>query len=291
LDLNGDQGMKLIQKAQRSGHAVIFGGPVGGIPDPASAPLRTPRPYSLQTALEAAGYGEERARTLVQKSGGNLGSLLRCLQNLSLMPEWAENSAASELAIATVLGAWTESSMADRSIVEGLSGNSYGEWIGKMRDVALRPATPLTHRDGIWRFIARYEGWHALGPRLYDEHLDRLYTATITVLGERDPRFDLPTNERYAAGIYGKVLIHSPVLRKGIAETLSLLGSYPNALISCTFGKAEGTAILIVRKLLADSEWQHWASLNDLLPLLAEAAPGEFLAAVENALRTDPCPF
>src|SRR5208283_321297 len=25
LDLNGDQGMKLIQKAQRSGHAVIFG--------------------------------------------------------------------------------------------------------------------------------------------------------------------------------------------------------------------------------------------------------------------------
>ncbi|MGE5482864.1 MAG: hypothetical protein ACM3VX_08185, partial [Bacteroidota bacterium] len=32
-------------------------------------------------------------------------------------------------------------------------------------------------------------------------------------------------------------------------------------------------------------------SLNDLLPLLAEAAPGEFLDAVEKALRSNPCPF
>jgi len=35
----------------------------------------------------------------------------------------------------------------------------------------------------------------------------------------------------------------------------------------------------------------QWASLNDLLPLLAEAAPREFLDAVEHALNSDPCPF
>jgi hypothetical protein len=51
------------------------------------------------------------------------------------------------------------------------------------------------------------------------------------------------------------------------------------------------TAILVVRKLLADTEWQRWAGLNDLLPLLAETAPSEFLAAVEKALSSDPCPF
>jgi len=291
LDLSGEPGTKLIQKARRSGHAVIFGGPAGGIPDPASAPLRAPRTHQLKDALEQAGYSEERARTLAQKSGGNLGSLLRCLQNLSLMPEWAEGTVASELAIAAVLGSWAEKSAADRAIVEGLSGNSYGEWIGRMREVALRPGTPLTQRDGNWKFAARYEGWYALGPRLFDEHLDRLQFAANSVLREKDPQFELPSEERYAASIHGKVLAHSHLLRNGLAESLALLGSHPKALTSCKLGKAEVTAVLAVRAILADADWQRWASLNELLPLLAEAAPGEFLDAVEKALNSEPCPF
>lgn len=291
LDLSGEPGTKLIQKARRSGHAVIFGGPAGGIPDPASAPLRAPRTHQLKDALEQAGYSEERARTLAQKSGGNLGSLLRCLQNLSLMPEWAEGTVASELAIAAVLGSWTEKSVADRAIVEGLSGNAYGEWIGRMREVALRPGTPLTQWDGNWRFAARYEGWYALGPRLFDEHLDRLQIAANSVLREKAPQFELPSEERYASSIHGKVLAHSHLLRNGLAESLALLGSHPKALTSCTLGKAEGTAVLSVRAILADADWPRWASLNDLLPLLAEAAPGEFLDAVEKALNSEPCPF
>ena len=291
LDLSGETGTKLIQKARRSGHAVIFGGPAGGIPDPASVPLRSPRSHQVREALEHAGYSEERARTLAQKSGGNLGSLLRCLQNLSLMPEWAEGTVASELAIAAMMGSWTEKSDADRLIAEGLSGNSYGEWIGKMREVALRPGTPLTQRDGNWRFVARYEGWFALGPKLFDEHLGRLQVVATSVLTEKDPQFELPSDERYASSIHGKVLAHSHLLRNGLAESLALLGSHPKALTSCTLGRAEGTAVLAVREILADADWERWASLNDLLPLLAEAAPGEFLDAVEKALISELCPF
>ena len=108
------------------------------------------------------------------------------------MPEWAEGSVAAELAIAAVLGAWTEKSEADRSVVENVSGKAYGEWIVKMREVALRPGTPLIQRDTNWKFLARYEGWYALGPRLFDEHLDRLQTAATSVLQEKDPQFDLP---------------------------------------------------------------------------------------------------
>lgn len=291
LDLGSDLGTKLIQKARRSGHAVIYGGPAGGIPDPTQVPLRAPRTRQLQEALEHAGYNEERARTLAQKSGGNLGSLLRCLQNLSLIPQWAEGSAAAELAVAELLGAWNDGVAADRSIVEGLSGNSYGEWIGRMRDVALYPGTPLTQRDGQWRFAARYEGWYALGPRFFDEHLDRLKIAVVSVLAERDPQFSLPKEERYASRFQGKDFVHSQLLRKGLAETLALLGSHPRALASCTLGNAEGAAAFAVRTILKAADWQLWASLNDLLPLLAEAAPGEFLDAVEKALIATPGPF
>jgi hypothetical protein len=142
-----------------------------------------------------------------------------------------------------------------RAVVEDVSGNSYGEWIGRMRDISLRPGTPLIQRDGNWRFVGRYEGWYALGPRLFDEHLDRLQTAAVSVLREKDPQFELPTDQRYASSIYGKVMAHSTPLRSGLAESLALLGSHPRALTSCTPGKAETTAVLAVREILADADW------------------------------------
>jgi hypothetical protein len=126
LNLSGDIGTKLIQKARRTGHAVIFGGPHGGIPDPTSVPLHMPRSYQIQEALKKAGHSEERARALAQKSGGNLSSLLRCLQNLSVVPEWAERSDAAELAIAMLLGSWNDKFDADRAAVENISGKVYG---------------------------------------------------------------------------------------------------------------------------------------------------------------------
>ncbi len=291
LDLSSDSGTKLIQRALKARHAVIFGGPHGGVPDPASATLPMPRSNHVKEALEKAGYNEERARTLAQKSNGNLATLLRCIQNLSVMPEWAQSSPAAELAVALLLGSWNDDLQADRSIVEGLSGKAFGEWIGKMREIALQPSTPLIQRDGNWRFVSRYEGWYALGPRLFDEHLNRLWAISVSVLRERDPQFDLPREERYAARIHGKVLTHSGLLRRGLAESLALAGSHARALTSCSLGKAAAVAHRAVHDILAEADWVLWASLNDLLPLLAEAAPEAFLDAVERTLGSNPCPF
>jgi hypothetical protein len=70
------------------------------------------------------------------------------------MPEWAEKLPfAAELAIAAMLGSWTDASVADVAAVETVSGKAYGEWIETMREVTLRPGTPLAHRDGNWKFV------------------------------------------------------------------------------------------------------------------------------------------
>jgi len=281
----------LLQEARRARHAVIYGGPLGGIPHPNRVPIPSPKGYQIKEALEKAGYTEERARILAQKSDGNLTSLLRCLQNLSLMPEWTQGTDGAEMAIAELLGSWRENSEADKTIVERLSKKAYGEWIGRIREISFHPGTPLTQREGVWKIVARYEAWYALGPRLFDEHLDRLKECVVRVLREQDPRFDLSPDERYTASIHGKVLTHSDQLRKGLAESLALLGSHPKALESCSASKAEGTAVLAVRGILSGANWMLWASLNDVLPLLAEAGPVQFLDAVEEALRSDPCPF
>ena len=199
----------------------------------------------------------------------------------------------TELAVACLLGSWceSESSNADRLVVEALSGSAYSEWIIKIRDVLLQPATPLKLTDGKWTVTRRREIWDALGPRLFDDHLDRFRKAAVDVLRERDPKFELSPDERYMANLHGKVLTHSRSLRNGLAESLALLGSHPKALTSCSLGKPDSIAVLAVREVLAGADWILWGSLNDLLPLLAEAAPREFLDAVETSLNGSPCPF
>lgn len=205
--------------------------------------------------------------------------------NLSQIPH------AADLAIANVLGAWSEASNNDKIVIERLSGSKYAEWIGKMRDILLQPNSPLSLKSGAWNINERREAWYVLGPRLFDEHLDRLKEVAVSVLRERDPQFELPPDERWGASIHGRVLGHSHLLRNGLAESLALVGSHPKALTSCSVSKPEVTGILAVREILADADWVVWASLNHLLPLLAEAAPGEFLGAVENSLNSAPCPF
>lgn len=291
LDESDASAARLLEKARRAHHAVVYGGVPGGIPHPNRVAIQRAKSHQIKEALQKAGYNEERARVLGQKSDGNLSTLLRCLQNLSLMPEWAQHTDAADLAIAELLGTWQETSDGDKVVAEQLSKKAYGEWIGKIREIALRPGTPLTQRDGVWKVVARYEGWYTLGSRLFDDDLDRLRKCAFNVLRERNPKFDLPSDERYMANVHGKVLTHSHHLRNGLAESLALLGSHPKALSSCSSGKAEATATLAVREVLAGADWVLWGSLNDLLPLLAEAAPAEFLDAVENSLKADPCPF
>lgn len=121
--------------------------------------------------------------------------------------------------------------------------------------------------------------------------LDRFEKIAVKALSEPNPAFDLPGEERYMASIKGKVPHYSHRIREGIADGLAVMGSCPSLFPHCADNKPETVAILVVRKVLADVDWRIWGSLNNHLPLLAEAAPGEFLSAVECALQQNPCPF
>jgi hypothetical protein len=280
-------GTALLQDARNRGHFVVYGGPPGGVPHPNRAPLPSPRQHQLQAALEKSGYTSERARTLAHKGAGSLPSLLRLLHHASLHPQWASTGAAAALVIAQFLGSWQEDRDSDRKAVELLAGKSYGEWIARIREIASRPDAPLSYRHGAWKIVPRYEAWHALAPRVFDELLERFHRVAAQVLGELDPALELPKGERYLAPLQGKILSHSPRIRKGLAETVAMLGALGDVLVACTPGRPTAVAALVVRELLKDRDWRSWASLDALLPLLAEGAPGEFLAALESALNSE----
>ena len=206
-------------------------------------------------------------------------------------PDWNQHAYASDLVIANLLGAWDEKNAADCEAIRQLANEEFGSWISKVRKILQQPTSPVAIKNGKWRVTERKSLWQALGTRLFDDYLDNLKQCVVAVLSERDPQFDLPSEERYAASIHGKVLKHSPELRKGMAESLALLGSQPDDLTNCSQHKPETVAIVAVREIFTNAEWVLWGSLNNLLPVLAEASPDEFLNAVENALQQTPCPF
>ncbi len=247
--------------------------------------LRSPSQHRIETILKEAGFTEVRSKELAGIGGDRISAIRRNLQGLGTLPPYATWENARRIAQAGLVGKWDGNSPSDQAALERLLGKGYGEWIETVRPDALRSDSPLTQLDERWRFVARGEAWSALGNRITDEDLDRLQEAAISVLGERDPKFDLPKEERFAASIHGKQLRHSRFLREGLAETLALIGSRPKTLSSCSLNKPEFTAVLTVRGLLDNANWDRWASLDSLLPLLAEAAPGEFLDAVESALE------
>jgi hypothetical protein len=205
--------------------------------------------------------------------------------------DWTQHPEATYLALAVLIGAWNEKSQCDLDAISQLLDIRYDEWLKKARELLHYPDSPLSLKNGIWKVVNRTELWNLLGSRVLDQNLETFKSLAISVLKERDPGFELPAEERYAASTHGKVIECSHVLRKGISEGLAILGSHPDACNNCSQGKAETTCLLVLRELLTDADWVLWGSLNSLLPTLAEAAPGEFLDAGEKALRQSPCPF
>lgn len=205
--------------------------------------------------------------------------------------DWAQHTNATYLGLAVLIGAWQEKSQCDLEAITKLLGISYDEWLKKAREILHCSDSPLSLKNGIWKVVNRTELWNLLGSRILDQDLDTFRSLAVSVLKEPDPAFELPADERYAASVHGKVPKYSHLLRKGIAEGLAILGTQPAACGNCSQGKAEETCVLVIRELLTDADWVIWGSLIGLLPTLAEAAPDEFIATVERAMRLTPCPF
>ncbi len=205
--------------------------------------------------------------------------------------DWNQHQYFTDLALANLVGSWNENNASDIEILQKLIGEKYSSWVLKARGILHLQDSPLSLKNGVWKITERVSLWDALGSHIFDQNLETFKDAVITVLTEHSPSFELPTHERYAANIRGKVLTYSPDLRKGLAEGLAILGNKPEALINCSQNKPEITAVLTIREIFAKADWVLWGSLNDLLPILAEAAPEEFLSRVEKALSLSPGPF
>jgi addiction module HigA family antidote len=248
--------------------------------------LSRPRREEAKEALLEMGTPAKKVEglaTLARRSPLALRRKLAVHQYVK-RPRWAESAEARSLLPTMLIGAWEATNAVDCEVVGRLAGRPYGELEDDLVRWANESDPPVRHVGDTWLISSKEDAWTLLAEFITRGDLDAFEETVLEVLGEVDPSFDMPEDRRWAAGVYGKSLPHSALLREGLAETLALMGTRSETTPFSTTNSGQERANTIVRKLLdrANEDWRLWASLSGVLPLLAEAAPGEFLEAAEK---------
>ena len=189
---------------------------------------------------------------------------------------------ASELTIANLLGAWDEKT--DACIVQTFTHSEYSVWTSRLAQLLSVSNSPVVLRDSAWRIVRRESVWKELAERITPAALLSFQQAAIDVLRETDPSLQWDNAELEVSPVPVVQNRYSKALRRGLAESLVLLVTHASKLRHCAPDAAVTTAHVVVRALLQPIDYRQWASLNDVMPLIAEAAPDVFLESIEIAV-------
>jgi hypothetical protein len=186
---------------------------------------------------------------------------------------------------ALLFGMWNENNSNDKRIIEKYASVNYENFIEQFRLLA-KKEQDFIFKNGVWKINNRNNHFKFYALDFYKEDFEKFYTIITEILNEKHPKLDLTSDKRNMYNIYNKITKYSEEIRIGVAETCTIIESIKSEFKNCKID-ASNCSVLIVRKILENSYWCTWASLDKLLPYLAEASPSEFLNQFEDYLSRD----
>jgi hypothetical protein len=248
---------------------------------------------AARQALKDMGFSEDKASHFASIARRSLSALRRKLAlapNIK-QPAWAKPNAANALLAPLLASKWNDSCESDRKALEKLSGMPYGDLQIHLTRWANESDAPIRRTGNIWMITSQEDAWLLIAHYLTSDHLDRFKVVATEILCEINPKFELPPEEQFSAAIYGKVLSHSKYLRDGISEMLALMATLSTEISFAASQTGEHIANQIVWQLMEKAKGNAilWASIADLMPILAEATPQILLKAIdEDLIETNP---
>jgi hypothetical protein len=268
-------------------HHIVVPTPSAASPDIELPPIDA---TAAAGVLKEAGIDDEQASDLGRLARRSLTALRRRLATKPDLhqPAWAEAPVSRTIRGSLLAGSWADERAGDQSVLATLTGAEYEALRESLTGLASSEDPYVAHDGATWNIVSLEDAWLLLRAHLQEDDLNRLDEAVTLVLGEQDPALELPDEERWKASLYGKVREYSGALRRGLAKTLALLGAHGEQIRAAHGQTGANIASYLVRKALeeanADPTGQRWASISDLLPLLAEAAPDSVVDAVRAGL-------
>ena len=243
--------------------------------------------YAIAEELKALRMSDDEADRLARDSGGSLTVMRRLMAPAPgvVSPIWAQSDQARRFLPLLLAGAWDDSNQLDQDAIGKLADIRYADVMANMTEALALPESPVRQVGRIWKVASPRDAWFRLSPYLTIADLDRFEQVALHVLGARDPSFDHRGEEwRFDDN---PTRTHSETLKKGLAETLAVVGVFGDQ--HRTIDHLQYRSTKLVRQLLKDADAARWWSLGDHLRELAEASPEEFLAAVDGSIsKNDP---
>jgi len=269
------------------GHHVLltYGADAAGVA--ADVVLPRLRRGELEGALVEMGVPQEQARVVAGESKGRVPAVVELLGGgvPAAPPRWADPTHGPQLVPLLLAGSWKESGP-DRKAVQALARLSADDLDRLLARWANGVDPPVQRVGDVWEWVSRRRAWPHLARFVGGADLEALRRTVLAVLGELDPRHDMPPEDRWAAAVHGRLPSFSDRLREGLADGLALLAAGGDATHPglCIDGFVNG----VVRELFgAGPDPRRWYALAGVLCPLAEAAPDAFLAAVERDVIGD----
>lgn len=249
---------------------------------------RADRPLAVE-AFQSVGVEFRTADRLAALARRSLPALARHLSRNPRFqrPDWATGADAALLAPLVFVGTWTTSDH-DTAAIERLTGRTWDV----IEETALRlsrTTDPVLRRVGdTWMFASPEEAFLLLRDSVSQGAIQRWRSEVKNALLAPNPLVGLRPEERFTAQLRTSDAHCSETLRRGLAEGLALMGAMGVDTRLDDGSSLSDLAAHVVRDLLRtandDPTGRTWELMGRQLALLAEAAPDEFLEAVDEGL-------
>ena len=276
-------------------HGDRIEGPLGAMSrvvptDSAIVSLTRPSSSTFEQQLVRLGEEESDAARLTRSVGRSWSVYRRVrARNPAIRhPAWLESSRIRTLSTLSLVGSWNSAKSGDRTCVEAIDGRPYEVLEQDLRSLSRVDDSPVTQIGTVWRARSPLELLHLCAPEFTSGVLDRFFSVTEAVLAKPDPSLELDEDKRWMASVYGKTREESGIVIDAIADSLIKLSVYAERESSISADALLSRVNALVRRLLDDANGERWLSISGVLRELAEAAPDEFLSAIDKSLRSSP---
>lgn len=242
-------------------------------------------------AMKASGLNEHQAEDISKKSARNIAVLRRQLEFKRSNPEWADKDVVRELIPAMLVGRWDEAYEEDRNVVSSIAGETYDEYIKKLKKWCFTADSPIVQIGTSWRLTSPLDAWTQAARYCTKSDFELLKKNYLEGFQQTSSIFELPPTERHRASWYGKSENHSRWLREGLTQSLILVSVFGEKLNMDTPHNPISWVNGIIHTLLSTDNPELWKTLDSEMPLIAEASPSVFLNIVEVLLQQEKSPI
>lgn len=244
--------------------------------------LSIPDREEFIAGLGLAGVPKELAEKYSKESARSISVLRRQLRFDSSLPKWATPQNIRIMVPALLVGKWNEEMSGDRNIIAQLAKETYDGYVEKLTLLLSISDAPLFRIGSEWRLVSPYDAWNNIGKHLTNHDFELLANTFQQITQEIKNPLKNPSK---GISFNTQPEMYSSWIREGICQSLAIIGIF-----SKEFNLAQNQTWVdrVVYTTLNTDDMLFWKSVNQQLPLIAEASPTEFIRLLEEKVLTLP---